>query len=76
MYTETLSPSFIGLTFAQAAEICFVRVCERIVFVCFPVCNRFQLKLLLMAIETRTEEGKPEIAIAPRGAKIRGNTTG
>ena len=74
MYTETLSPSFIGLTFAQAAEICFVRVCDRIVFVC--ICYLFQLKLLLMAIETRTEEGKPEIAIAPRGAKIQGNTTG
>ena len=26
MYTETLSPSFIGMSFAQAAETCFVKV--------------------------------------------------
>ena len=26
MYTETLSSSFIGMTFSQAAETCFVRV--------------------------------------------------
>ena len=26
MYTETLSPSFNGMTFVQAAETCFVRV--------------------------------------------------
>ena len=26
MYTETLSSSFIGITFSQAAEICFVKV--------------------------------------------------
>ena len=26
MYTETLSPSFIGMSFGQAAETCFVRV--------------------------------------------------
>ena len=26
MYTETLSTSFIGMTFSQAAETCFVKV--------------------------------------------------
>ena len=26
MYTETLSSSFIGMTFSQAAETCFVQV--------------------------------------------------
>ena len=26
MYTETLSPSFNGMSFVQAAETCFVRV--------------------------------------------------
>ena len=26
MYTETLSSSFIGMTFSQAAETCFVKV--------------------------------------------------
>ena len=26
MYTETLSSSFIGMTFSQAAETCFVNV--------------------------------------------------
>ena len=26
MYTETLSSSFIGMSFAKAAEICFVKV--------------------------------------------------
>jgi hypothetical protein len=29
MYTETLSPSFIGMSFAQAAETCFVKVTSR-----------------------------------------------
>ena len=28
MYTETLSSSFIGMTFSQAAETCFVKVDE------------------------------------------------
>ena len=46
MYTETLSSSFVRLTYSQTAETCFVR-----------------LKLLIIAIETINEEGKPEIAI-------------
>ena len=31
MYTETLSTSFIGMTFSQAAETCFVKVNSRII---------------------------------------------
>ena len=26
MYTETLSPTFTGMTFAQASELCFVKL--------------------------------------------------
>ncbi|GAB6027124.1 hypothetical protein CHUAL_013857 [Chamberlinius hualienensis] len=60
MYTETLSPSFIGMSFAQAAEVCFVK-----------------LKLLMLAIEVKGEEGKDdEIAINPRNAKIASSTQG
>lgn len=60
MYTEVLSPSFVGMTFNQAAELCFVK-----------------LKLLMMAIETKSDEGKgSKIMINPRGVKIVANTVG
>ncbi|XP_062559407.1 calcium-activated potassium channel slowpoke isoform X18 [Armigeres subalbatus] len=60
MYTETLSPSFIGMPFAQATELCFTK-----------------LKLLLLAIEIKGEEGADsKISINPRGAKIHANTQG
>jgi len=60
MYTEHLSPSFVGMTFNQAAELCFVK-----------------LKLLLLAIETKCEEGgSGKIMINPRGMKIIANTVG
>ncbi|XP_038108970.1 calcium-activated potassium channel slowpoke isoform X17 [Culex quinquefasciatus] len=60
MYTETLSPSFIGMPFAQATELCFTK-----------------LKLLLLAIEIKGEEGADsKISINPRGAKILANTQG
>ncbi|XP_058467531.1 calcium-activated potassium channel slowpoke isoform X26 [Malaya genurostris] len=60
MYTETLSPSFIGMPFAQATELCFTK-----------------LKLLLLAIEIKGEEGSDsKISINPRGAKIHANTQG
>ncbi|XP_055617647.1 calcium-activated potassium channel slowpoke isoform X6 [Toxorhynchites rutilus septentrionalis] len=60
MYTETLSPSFIGMPFAQATELCFTK-----------------LKLLLLAIEIKGEEGvDSKISINPRGAKIHANTQG
>ena len=26
MYTETLSPTFTGMTFSQASELCFVKL--------------------------------------------------
>ncbi|XKL65988.1 hypothetical protein PGB90_009408 [Kerria lacca] len=60
MYTETLSPSFTGMTFPQACELCFTK-----------------LKLLLLAIEIRGENGRDsKISINPRGAKIMANTQG
>ncbi|XP_035703208.1 calcium-activated potassium channel slowpoke isoform X5 [Folsomia candida] len=60
MYTETLSPSFVGMTFPQASELCFVK-----------------LKLLLLAMETKSEEGgDAKIQINPRIGKIQANTVG
>uniref|UniRef100_A0A8D8XL42 BK channel n=1 Tax=Cacopsylla melanoneura TaxID=428564 RepID=A0A8D8XL42_9HEMI len=60
MYTETLSPSFTGMTFPQASELCFTK-----------------LKLLLLAIEIKGEDGRDsKISINPRGAKILANTQG
>ncbi|CAG0884286.1 unnamed protein product [Cyprideis torosa] len=60
MYTETLSPTFTGLTFPQAAELCFVK-----------------LKLLLLAIEIKAENGQEaKISINPRGVRIQANTQG
>ena len=43
MYTEILSPSFVGMTFNQASVLCFTK-----------------LKLLLLAIETKSDIGKPK----------------
>ncbi|XP_034244789.1 calcium-activated potassium channel slowpoke isoform X7 [Thrips palmi] len=60
MYTETLSPSFTGMTFPQSSELCFTK-----------------LKLLLLAIELKGEDGQDsKISINPRGAKIAANTQG
>ncbi|XP_054269112.1 calcium-activated potassium channel slowpoke-like isoform X6 [Macrosteles quadrilineatus] len=60
MYTETLSPSFTGMSFPQASELCFTK-----------------LKLLLLAIEIKGEDGHDsKISINPRGAKISANTQG
>ncbi|XP_028033094.1 calcium-activated potassium channel slowpoke isoform X3 [Bombyx mandarina] len=60
MYTETLSPTFIGMPFIEAAELCFTK-----------------LKLLLLAIEIKGEEGADsKISINPRNAKIHANTQG
>uniref|UniRef100_A0A1B6J6C4 BK channel n=1 Tax=Homalodisca liturata TaxID=320908 RepID=A0A1B6J6C4_9HEMI len=60
MYTETLAPSFTGMTFPQASELCFTK-----------------LKLLLLAIEIKGEDGNDsKISINPRGAKISANTQG
>eukprot|EP00102_Acyrthosiphon_pisum_P023624 XP_016660834.1 PREDICTED: calcium-activated potassium channel slowpoke isoform X2 [Acyrthosiphon pisum] len=60
MYTETLSPSFTGMTFPQASELCFTK-----------------LKLLLLAIEIKGEDGRDsKISINPRGSKIQASTQG
>ncbi|XP_026321789.1 calcium-activated potassium channel slowpoke isoform X25 [Hyposmocoma kahamanoa] len=60
MYTETLSPTFVGIPFSLAAELCFTK-----------------LKLLLLAIEIKGEEGADsKISINPRSAKIHANTQG
>ncbi|XP_013164699.1 PREDICTED: calcium-activated potassium channel slowpoke isoform X8 [Papilio xuthus] len=60
MYTETLSSTFVGMPFKQAAELCFTK-----------------LKLLLLAIEIKGEEGADsKISINPRNAKIHANTQG
>ena len=75
MYTETLSSSFIGMTFARAAEICFVKVQYRAFHVSsiFPL---FQLKLLIIAIELTNSEGKTEIAVNPQKVRIANETVG
>merc|ERR1719193_3036966 len=60
MYTETLSPTFAGMTFSQASELCFVK-----------------LKLLLLAIEVKPEDGSDtKISINPRRSKVPANTIG
>ncbi|ELU08381.1 hypothetical protein CAPTEDRAFT_138076 [Capitella teleta] len=61
MYTEYLSSAFIGMTFPEAAEMCFIK-----------------LKLLLIAIEARSDDGEEScIAINPGpNIKIEPNTQG
>ena len=76
MYTETLSSSFNGMSFRQAAEysFCFNKKKTKLFFrICFV-----KLKLLLVAIEVKDEEANDdtEISINPRQAKTPGNTIG
>ncbi|XP_037081752.1 calcium-activated potassium channel slowpoke-like isoform X1 [Pollicipes pollicipes] len=60
MYTETLSASFVAMSFRAASELCFSK-----------------LKLLLLAIEIRSEDGgDSKIAINPRFNKLQPNTQG
>ncbi|XP_069123126.1 calcium-activated potassium channel slowpoke-like isoform X6 [Argopecten irradians] len=54
MYTEYLSGSFNGMTFPEAAELCFSK-----------------LKLLLLAIEVRQEDGKESTLAINPGQKIK-----
>ncbi|XP_037026962.1 calcium-activated potassium channel slowpoke isoform X37 [Bradysia coprophila] len=61
MYTETLSPSFIGMPFAQATELCFTKL---------------KLLLLAIEIKATEEGSDSKISINPRGAKIQANTQG
>ncbi|XP_055852695.1 calcium-activated potassium channel slowpoke isoform X33 [Episyrphus balteatus] len=61
MYTETLSPTFIGIPFAQATELCFTKL---------------KLLLLAIEIKGAEEGADSKISINPRGAKIQANTQG
>ncbi|XP_055852672.1 calcium-activated potassium channel slowpoke isoform X12 [Episyrphus balteatus] len=61
MYTETLSPSFTGMTFPQASELCFTKL---------------KLLLLAIEIKGAEEGADSKISINPRGAKIQANTQG
>ncbi|XP_076652261.1 calcium-activated potassium channel slo isoform X28 [Halictus rubicundus] len=60
MYTETLSPTFIGMPFAKATELCFTKL---------------KLLLLAIEIKGEGG-GDSKISINPRGAKIIANTQG
>ncbi|KAG7211766.1 hypothetical protein KM043_011010 [Ampulex compressa] len=60
MYTETLSPTFIGMPFAKATELCFTKL---------------KLLLLAIEIKGEGG-GDSKISINPRGAKIAANTQG
>ncbi|XP_055677168.1 calcium-activated potassium channel slowpoke isoform X2 [Lutzomyia longipalpis] len=61
MYTETLSPSFTGMTFPQASELCFTKL---------------KLLLLAIEIKGTEDGSDSKISINPRGAKIQANTQG
>ncbi|XP_013103002.1 calcium-activated potassium channel slowpoke isoform X24 [Stomoxys calcitrans] len=61
MYTETLSPTFIGIPFAQATELCF---------------SKLKLLLLAIEIKGNEDGADSKISINPRGAKIQANTQG
>merc|ERR1719317_795870 len=60
MYTETLSPTFTGMTFSQASELCFVKL---------------KLLLLALEVRP-DDGGDTKISINPRGSKISANTVG
>jgi len=60
MYTETLSPTFTGMTFSQASELCFVKL---------------KLLLLAVEVRP-DDGGETKISINPRGSKIPANTVG
>ncbi|XP_017466978.1 PREDICTED: calcium-activated potassium channel slowpoke [Rhagoletis zephyria] len=61
MYTETLSPSFTGMTFPQASELCF---------------SKLKLLLVAIEIKGAEEGADSKISINPRNAKIQANTQG
>ncbi|XP_046143936.1 calcium-activated potassium channel slowpoke isoform X19 [Osmia bicornis bicornis] len=61
MYTETLSPTFIGMPFAKATELCFTKL---------------KLLLLAIEIKGEGGGSDSKISINPRGAKIVANTQG
>lgn len=62
MYTEYLSHAFVGLTFAQAAEICFTKL---------------KLLLMAIEVSDSNEDGSANIVINPKGDhRIKSNTQG
>ncbi|KAF4532517.1 hypothetical protein B566_EDAN007632 [Ephemera danica] len=106
MYTETLSPTFVGMPFARATDLSDWLVqkspdtqawqndylqgtgCEMytetlspsFTGMTFPQASELcftKLKLLLLAIEIKGEDGNDsKISINPRGAKIQASTQG
>eukprot|EP00095_Tigriopus_kingsejongensis_P012697 maker-scaffold22_size673200-snap-gene-5.41 protein:Tk12697 transcript:maker-scaffold22_size673200-snap-gene-5.41-mRNA-1 annotation:"large conductance calcium-activated potassium channel splice variant l37" len=60
MYTETLSPTFTGMTFSQACELCFVKL-------------KLLLLAIEVKVEDSTDN---KISINPRGTKLPSNTVG
>ncbi|TRY80926.1 hypothetical protein TCAL_08819 [Tigriopus californicus] len=60
MYTETLSPTFTGMTFSQASELCFVKL---------------KLLLLSIEVKA-DDGNDNKISINPRGTKLPSNTVG
>ena len=66
MYTEILSPSFVGMTFNQASVLCFSKVLNSLfvrstfALTLYKLFSHqiFQLELLLLAIETKSDTGK------------------
>merc|ERR1712106_384483 len=60
MYTETLSPTFTGMTFSQASELCFVKL---------------KLLLLAIEVKP-IDGGDPKISINPRRSKLPVMTVG
>lgn len=52
MYTENLSPAFSNMTFAQASELCFVKL---------------KLLLLAIEVTNENGDGGANIVINPKG---------
>jgi len=61
MYTETLSPSFSGMTFSQASELCFVKL---------------KLLLLAIEVKATDGGSDTKISINPQSSKMPANTVG
>ncbi|KAG9509259.1 Calcium-activated potassium channel slowpoke, partial [Fragariocoptes setiger] len=62
MYTEYLSHAFVGLTFAQAAEVCFTKL---------------KLLLMAIEVSDTNGDGSANIVINPKGDhRIKSNTQG
>ena len=78
MYTETLSPTFTGMTFAQASELCFVKL-KLLLLALEASTLRLEIwdRVLVTQTQVRPDDGgDAKISINPRGAKIPANTVG